>query len=198
MAVVTVGLVRYPGIVSGARTWVAIAIFVVLLVVYVACAVNLGARQQDDFLALIAVVGGVGIAASWLALGLDSSLGGSATLDMVLLALGPLISLVVGWVATRRSTAPGAGIGCVGLTSLIAGFALFLLWTGATVATGGRPYDAGMLRDFKTSGASDLATYAVNDSLGTGMMLLLLVPVLSMSAGLVGSAAGARRTHSLS
>jgi hypothetical protein len=82
---------------------------------------------------------------------------------------------------------------CVGLASLLAGFLLFLLWTGQTVASAGRPYDAGLRADFRSSGARDLATYAVNDSLGSGMMLLLLVPLVSLTAGLAGAVVATRR-----
>jgi hypothetical protein len=82
---------------------------------------------------------------------------------------------------------------CVGLASLLAGFLLFLLWTGQTVASAGRPYDAGLRADFRSSGARDLATYAVNDSLGSGMMLLLLVPLVSLTAGLAGAVVVTRR-----
>ena len=70
---------------------------------------------------------------------------------------------------------------------------MFLLWAGEAVVAAGRPYDAGLLRDFATSGAPDLATYAVNESLGTGIMLLVLVPLVSVATGFVGAAA-ARRT----
>jgi len=60
------------------------------------------------------------------------------------------------------------------------------------VLTGGRPYDPGMIRDFHTSGASDLATYAVGDNLGAAMGLLLLTPALAALLGLLGAAVTAR------
>ena len=69
---------------------------------------------------------------------------------------------------------------------------LFLLWAGETVVFAGRPYDAGLLSDFRASGARDLATYAVSDSLGSGMMLLLLVPLVSLVSGAAGAAVGSR------
>ena len=73
------------------------------------------------------------------------------------------------------------------LTALLAGLLLFLGWVGAAVLTGGQPYDPGLVRDFHASGAPDLATYAVDDDLGTGMMLLLLVPLLTWTLGSVGA-----------
>ena len=80
----------------------------------------------------------------------------------------------------------------MGLAALEAGFGLFLLWAGITVLFAGRPYDPGMVRDFRASAATDLATYAVNDSLGSGMMLLLLVPLVSLAAGATGAVIAAR------
>ena len=74
------------------------------------------------------------------------------------------------------------------LWAITAGMLVFLIWVSDTLLMAGRPYDPGMVRDFHTSGARDLATYAVNDNLGSAMMLLLLVPILATSIGLAGSA----------
>ncbi len=112
---------------------------------------------------------------------------------MALLLLAPTVAAVLGWRATRRSSSPSTGLRTVGLAALVAGFGLFLLWAGQTVLFAGRPYDAGMVRDFRASAAPDLATYAVNDSLGSGMMLLLLVPLVSLSAGAAGAVLAGRR-----
>jgi hypothetical protein len=49
-----------------------------------------------------------------------------------------------------------------------------------------------MIRDFHASAAPNLATYAVNDNLGSAMMLLLIVPVLAASLGAAGAAVTAR------
>jgi len=70
---------------------------------------------------------------------------------------------------------------------------VFLGWVGAAVLTGGQPYDPGLVRDFHASGAPDLATYAVDDDLGAGMMLLLLVPLLTWTLGSVGASLTAGR-----
>lgn len=52
-----------------------------------------------------------------------------------------------------------------------------------------------MVRDFGTSAAPDLAAYAVSDSLGSGMMLLLLVPLVSLIAGAAGAMMAIRWPH---
>jgi hypothetical protein len=197
VAIVAVALVQYPGLVSGSRTWFAIGVFVGLLLTYVAATANLGSQVVDSRLLLTAGVGGGAIAAAWMAVGLDASLDGPKALSVSLLGLGPLVGIAIGWLATARSGSSRVGIACVGLASLIAGYALFLLWAGETVATAGRPYDAGLIRDFRTSGTTDLATYAVSDSLGAAMMLLVLVPLVSLTSGLVGAAVvGTWRTPS--
>ena len=134
-----------------------------------------------------AVLAGGSIACSWFAVGFAASVGAPAPVSMALLALGPGVAAVAGAWATGRSSWR-VGTQCVGLASLLAGFALFLLWGGQTVALAGRPYDPGLVRDFRTSGAPDLATYAVSDSLGSAMMLLLLVPLVSLVSGAAGCA----------
>ena len=52
-----------------------------------------------------------------------------------------------------------------------------------TYANDGRPYDAGTLRDFHHSQAHDLATYAVSDNLGSGLVLLLVIPTVAIAVG---------------
>lgn len=196
VGVVAVALVRYPGLVTGGRTWVVLGAFAAVLLAYLLAALILGARLVDGRLLVVAVVAGTAIAASWLAVGLDASMGGPAPLGSVLLGLGALVAVAAGWLVTARAGSGPAGAVGLGLTALVAGFALFLPWAGATVATAGRPYDAGLLRDFRTSGAPDLATYAVNDSLGAGLMLLLLVPLVTLVAGLLGVAVAAGQPRS--
>jgi uncharacterized membrane protein len=193
---VAVAFVRYPGLVSGPGTWVAAGAFGSVVVLYVVAATRLGTPMLDRHLVRTAAVAGGVIASSWLAIGLDAAEDGSKALSALLLGLGPVVALALGWHATTRSGATRVGIRCVGITALVAGFAVFLLWAGETVVAAGRPYDPALLHDFSTSGTSDLATYAVNDGLGTGMMLLLLVPLVSVLAGLVGAAAAMRPTVS--
>jgi len=65
---------------------------------------------------------------------------------------------------------------------------VFLVLAADTSITDGRPYDAGQLRDFASSGYPDLATYAVSDSLGTAMVLLLFMSVANAVLGAVGAA----------
>jgi len=197
LSVVAVAFVRYPAVVSGAGTWLAVGIFAAVLTTYVVVAVNAGPRLVETRLTVASAVAGALIAASWLGIGVNTTVGGSAAVMVALLVLGLLVGLALGWLATTRSGSSDVGLACVALTALTAGFALFLVWAGWAVATGGRPYDAGLLRDFTSSGVADLATYAVNDSLGTAMILLLLVPLLSATTGLAGAAAarikGSRR-----
>ncbi|GAA1976311.1 hypothetical protein GCM10009798_41870 [Nocardioides panacihumi] len=189
LTVVVVALVRYPGIVSGAGTWVAVGLFSIVVVGYVTIGAGLAARlgrggPTGQMLASGAVIAGV-----WMVALVAS--GTPAGISIPLLALAPCVALILGWRATRRSTSTTIGLRCVGLAALAGGLGLFLVWGGETVILAGRPYDPGMVRDFATSGAPDLATYAVGDSLGSGMMLLLLVPLVSLVAGATGAMAAA-------
>jgi hypothetical protein len=181
LGVVAAALLRYPGVVSGPGTWLAVGAFTAVVVAYVVVAARLGAAPLERRLLSTAVVAGAVIAGSWLAVGAGAA--------PALLLVCPLVGVTLGWSATARSGSTRAGLRCVGVTGILAGFTVFLLWAGGAVVAAGRPYDPGLLRDFGTSGAPDLATYAVNESLGTGMMLLLLVPLVSAATGFLGAAA---------
>jgi hypothetical protein len=187
------GLFRYPGVLTGARSWVAVAAFLAVLVGYTGAANILVRRMDQPALDAVrtALMGAAVIAALWIVVGVIASFGGSDYVATLLLAL-PLASLSVGALGTWRGRTASTGRQAAVLSALGAGMLVFLVWVGDTLLTGGRPYDAGMVRDFHSSGAHDLATYAVNDNLGSAMMLLLLVPVLTVSFGLTGAAITAR------
>jgi hypothetical protein len=195
LTIVAVALVRYPGLVTGVGTWLAVAFFVAVVGAYVVGLVALGHRLVESGLVAAAALAAGLIAGSWWVVGFAASQHFPAAVPMSLLVLGPVVALGNGAWATLRTRSLPSGLTCVGLASLLAGFALFLAWGGQTVAFAGRPYDAGMLRDFHASGGHDLATYAVSDSLGSGMMLLLLVPLVSLTAGLAGAAVVSRRVR---
>lgn len=186
VGVVATALIRYPGLVTGVGTWLEVGFFVAVVVGYVACAAGLASRSVPSMSTRGVLAAGATMAGSWMVVGLSASvaLGGFA---MALMVVAPTLALGLGWRATRRSFSPWVGLHSVGLASVVAGFTLFLLWAGQTVIFDGRPYDAGLLRDFRASGAPDLATYAVSDSLGSGMVLLLLVPLVSVAAGATGA-----------
>jgi hypothetical protein len=190
VAVVIASLVRYPGLVTGVGVWLAVGSCVAVIAGYAVGATSLTTRLVPSRPTTPVLVTGAAIAASWLAVGLSASAAPPRGVPMGLLGASVAAALLLGWRATRRSSLV-TGVQTVSLAALVAGLGLFLLWAGETVIFAGRPYDAGLLRDFRASAAPDLATYAVNDSLGTGMMLLLLVPALSLVAGAVGAVAAA-------
>ena len=191
VAVVMAALIRYPGLVTGVGAWLAIGLFCAVILGYIVAAAGLSARLATTMSTTAVWVSAAAIAGSWMLVGLCASAEPPPAVPMLLLALAPAVAFGLGWRATRRAT-PLVGVQCVGLTALVAGFGLFLLWSGQAVMFAGRPYDAGLVRDFRTSAAPDLATYAVSDSLGSGMMLLLLVPLVSLAAGAFGAVTATR------
>jgi hypothetical protein len=128
------------------------------------------------------------VAAIWTCFGVAVSQGADGLTGPLMLVGFPLACLAVGALGTRRGGAATGALPVV-MSGVVAGLVVFLGWTAYTVARDGRPYDAGLVRDFHSSGAHDLATYAVNDDLGTAMVLLLAVPLLTIVLGLVGRAA---------
>jgi len=191
VAVVMAALLSYPGLVTGRGTWLAIGVFSAVILGYIVAAAGLSARLATTMSTTTVCMSATAIAGSWLLVGFCPSAEPPPAVPMTLLALAPAVALGLGWRATRRAT-PLIGVQCVSLTALVAGLGLFLVWTGQAVIFAGRPYDVGMVRDFQTSAATDLATYAVSDSLGSGMMLLLLVPLVSLAAGASGAAMASR------
>jgi hypothetical protein len=193
LAIVVAALARYPGLVAGTGTWISLGVFVGVILIYITGVARLGSRLTNNAPLRTVAVPCALIASSWLAVGLGASQGWSPAVSTALMAITPITSVAVGWVATTRSGSGRTGVGYVGIAAFFAGFTLFLLWAGEAVAAAGRPYDPGLLRDFRSSGASDLGTYAVSDSLGAGMMLLLLVPLVSLAGGLLGAAVASKQ-----
>ena len=72
-------------------------------------------------------------------------------------------------------------------SGLVAGLVVFIVWTTVTYANAGGPYDEGLINDFHKSGAHDLPTYAIGDSLGSGLVLLLLIPTVALAIGTLGA-----------
>ena len=80
----------------------------------------------------------------------------------------------------------------------MAGLTVFISWVTVTYADAGRPYDAGLVRDFHASGAHDLATYAISDDLGSGLVMLLVVPTVALALGSLSARLSATTRHTTS
>jgi hypothetical protein len=190
VGLVAYGLIHYPGLHTGPGIWVATAAFLAALVVYLLTAVVVvgrltGPRRQA--LVPLTLIGGAAVAVLWWLVGVAAA---SSWVPGVLpVVLIPVGSVALGGVAAWRGRSAAAGRQVAVLAALLAGPLLVLGWVGVAVLTGGQPYVPGLVRDFHASGAPDLATYAVDDNLGTGMMLLLLVPLLTWTLGSAGASA---------
>ncbi len=183
------GLVQYPGLVTGAGTWVEVAAFVGVLAAYTVIVILIVRHRGAARSGLVA---GLAVAALWFAVALVMVAHPAEPALMLLLLAIPAAALAVGAAGAWQSGTATAGRRVAVLAAVIAGLALFVALAGDTLLTAGRPYDAGQLRDFAASGAPDLATYAVSDNLGSAMVLLLLVPLLTGVLGCAGAALAAR------
>lgn len=180
------GLLRYPGLVTGARTWLLLALFLGVVAGYTLIAFVLVRRGGG---AAAGLLGGLGVASVWFLVALVMVNHAAKPAFMLLLLAIPVTTLAFGAITGWLGATPAAGRSAALLASIVAGLAAFVVYVGDTTLTAGRPYDPGEIRDFATSGASDLATYAVNDNLGSAMMLLLLIPLVTALAGCTGVAA---------
>ena len=185
------GFARYPGMVTGRGTWLALAAFAAVLVGFVAVT---GATTRRSPVGVTGLISGCVLAGVSIAIGAAATSGRSKA-SIFLLLIIPVASVAVGAVATRGGRGRAVGRRAALVAAVVAALAVFLVLAGDTLITGGRPYDAGQLRDFATSGYPDMATYAVNDNLGTAMVQLLLMSVVAAVFGAAGATLATRRSR---
>jgi hypothetical protein len=186
LALVAYGLVHYPGLRSAPNVWGAMTVFLATLAVYAALAVVLsrGVSERSIAARRYGLVGGLVVGAGWL-LGIapPSAFKGWVFLPLVVALFGPA---VVALVAAHRARDSRTGTLTALWSGLVSGLTVFIVWAAVTYADAGGPYDAGLVADFHKSGARDLPTYAVGDSLASGLVLLLLIPTLALALGTLG------------
>ena len=151
-----------------------------------------GVTTRQSPIGITGLVSGCALAGVWIVVGAVALSARSAASMFVLLIL-PLVSIAVGVVGARRGRTRTAARRTVLVSAVVAALAVFLVLAADTLITGGRPYDAGQLHDFATSGYPDMATYAVSDNLGTAMVLLLLMSAMTAVLGTAGATLSTRR-----
>jgi len=184
------GFAHYPGMVTGAGTWLALAAFAAVLVGFVLIT---GVTTRQSPIATIGLISGCTLAGVWIVVG-ATALSTHSTASKLLLLILPLASIVVGVVGARRGRTRTAGRRAALVSAVVAALAVFLVLATDTLLTGGQPYDAGQLQDFAASGYPDMATYAVSDNLGTAMVLLVLMSVTTALLGSAGASLAGRRS----
>jgi hypothetical protein len=103
---------------------------------------------------------------------------------LLVAVLGPALVAIV---AGHRAHDSGTGVLAALWSGLVGGLGVFIAWMVVTYASDGGPYDAGLVADFHKSGAPDLATYAVSDNLGGGLVLLVTIPTVALALGSLGA-----------
>jgi hypothetical protein len=186
---VAYGLRLHPAILAHGDAWPVLTLFLAVLTGYALVATVLLRRGP---IAGPGLAGGLGLSAVWIIAGAGVVFHAPQPAVAVLLLGVPVASLAVGIAAARRGGTTALRQPVVLLGAVVAGLVLFLVLAGVTLLTAGGPYDAGQLRDFPGSGLPDIATYAVSDNLGSAMMLLLLVPVVTAATGCAAAGITAR------
>jgi len=184
------GFARYPGMVTGAGTWLALAAFAAVLAGFV---VITGVTTRQSPIAITGLICGCALAAVWIGVG-ATALSTHSPASKLLLLILPLACIAVGVIGARRGRTRTAGRRAAVVSAVVAALAVFLVLATDTLVTGGQPYDAGQLHDFATSGYPDMATYAVSDNLGTAMVLLLLMSATTALLGSAGASLAGRRS----
>jgi len=173
------GLIRYPHLRSDQQAWASMAAFLALVCAY--AALTLALSRGTTLRAVAArrhgLAGGLVSGGAWfVVLSPPGALKESVLLPLVVALLAPACAARPGRNTASASRA-ALWIGIVG------GLVVAITWVTAAYVRHGRPYDAGLLRDFHSSGAPDLATYAVRGDLATGLELLVLIPLLALAFG---------------
>jgi hypothetical protein len=182
LALAAYGLLHYPGLRSGS-SWAALSFFVALLFGYAVLALALSSSNKPHARVSrrYGLAGGLAVAAAWFVIFEPTSLlKAFVAVPLAVAVFGPACVAVL---ASRSSRSATAGTHAALWSGIIGGLLVFIVWVAATYLQNGRPYDAGLVRDFHRSGARDLATFAVSDDLGSGIVLLVLVPTVALALG---------------
>ena len=174
---------HYPELRSDSGTWISLACFLLVLVVYALIALALSGKntRHATIASRYGLSGGLLIGSAWFLVFAPTSLfKGWVALPLLIVLLGPAC---IAALAARSANDARTGTQAALWSGIVGGLAAFLIWVTATYLRDGRPYDPGLVRDFHQSGAHDLATYAVSDNLGSGLVLLLIVPIVALAFG---------------
>ena len=146
LALVGYGLVHYPGLRSEPNLWGAMVVFLTTLLVYAGLAVVLarGVSHQSISARRFGLVGGFATGAGWL-LGISppAALKGWVFLPLLIALIGPALAATI---AAHRSRDTRTGNLTALWSGLVAGLTVFIVWTTATYADAGGPYDSGLVK----------------------------------------------------
>ena len=187
VALVGYGLVRYPGLRSSDGANTAAVTFVAVLVGYGAVMLTLsrGTGCPATAARRYGVVGGVTIGVAWLVVLYPTGFLKEWVLVPLLVAL-----LAPAAIAARAARAGGevrAGSRAALWSGIVGALIVFTVSMTAAYVHDGRPYDPQLLRDFRRSGAPDLATLSVTDHLASALTMLVLIPLAAVAFGSLGA-----------
>ncbi len=198
LCLATYGLVHYPELRSDPGTWASVTLFLVVLAGYALIALTLSGERtgHTSTASRYGLTGGLLIGGGWFVILAPTHLLKSwVALPLMIVLLGPAC---IAALAGRSTSDARAGRQAALWSGIIGGLSAFVIWVTETYLRDGRPYDSGLLRDFHRSGTHDLATYAVSDNLGSGLVLLLIVPIVALALGSVTARLGAGPAYSAS
>jgi hypothetical protein len=173
------GLVHYPGLRTGSVWAVYLAAFVGLVTCYAAAGSLLG-RLGNPSVRWVGVLGGAPAAV----LGWWTASSNGVLSSAVVIFVAVPCALAAVYVARRHRGAGEAAV-AAGCASLTAGLVTFLAYVLTTYLTDGGAVTPLLLRQFAQSGAHDYRSWAIGDSLGGAVVLLLFIPLVAGALGLL-------------
>ena len=183
LGLVVYGLVQYPGLRTGVVVWASMTAFLAVLFIYGTVTISLsrGDSPEISLPRRYGLAGGLIIGGAWLAaLSPPHDLKAWVAVPLVVALFGPAC---VAALAGRQHRDVRIGTRAALWAGIVGGLGVFVVWVATTYAGAGGPYDAGTMRDFHSSHATDLTTYAISDNLGSALVLLLLIPTFALAVG---------------
>jgi hypothetical protein len=184
VALAAFGLLRYPGLRSGA--WlVYVAVFAAALCLYAL----LGSRfalvgpARARRVGLLIAVPAAGLAAVAAA--------ASGPLSPMPALVLPALPAVAGFLAARRHGSAVSGVAAAATCAILAVLLAFVGFVSVTYAIDGGSPTPALLAEFHRSGTHDYATWAVGDNLGGAVSMLGLVLVVGIILGVAAASLAA-------
>lgn len=175
------GLVHYPGL-RDDWTWIVyLTAFVVGLAGYTVAGLSADTLGSPGARRVGVLVGMPAIVLSWAAIEYSAPVSGGTALIVTLL---PAVAALC---ALRTDRNPDSGVVAAVCCALVTGLGSFVGYAVGTYATAGRRPTAALLHEFARSGTRNYRTWMVGDNLGGACFLLIFIPLVGITIGLVAA-----------
>jgi hypothetical protein len=190
LGLATFGLVHYPGLRDGVAWLVYVVLLVIGVVGYVLGGLVVSRIGQPSRFAIEAALPALVLSA------LAATGTGPASFGITFAIF--VLPGIAGFLVARQTQSWTRGFIDAAACGLLAGLFAFVGYVAAVYLTGGGTATAGLLAEFRASGARDYRTWIVGDDLGGACFMLAFIPIAGMAVGVVASTLGGHHTSAQS